>query len=399
MKKNLIAAAVAGVLAVPFAVQAGSHEGTKVTFKGDAEVNYYNHTIKNSDMLPLSALGMKDVKDDQWDSRVRMVVTGTDGKNAMAKARVRMQNGSHGSKDQSIDFDYAYLQMNVDDLFTIKAGDWKRDWGHKLYVYDNSAEGISIIKKLGDLSFGLHHVANTEDGNSLVNLIGMQKGHESASTDTDQNDDDKYTIIFSAEMAGMMGLRIDRITDDVTNKNSTNFDIYGGAPLGGGWGMGFEYAQRGETTAMKKNSGLLLAVMGKAGPADLTIFHVMSKDGYETDNNLFAFNFTGDENGPILTGLGAGKNGVTDKNSTGTGIIAGFEAMPTVTLQLGLGLVTAEKGTVGLAANNADDSKITIVHAKAIKELSKNTSINGQFGMFSGDFKATAFGMSASTSF
>lgn len=384
MKRNLIALAVAGALVVPFAVNAADAAGPNVTFKGDAEVNYYNHTIKNSNVMPLA----NDVKDDQWDSRVRVVVTGTDGKNAMAAARLRMQNDSHGDGTRGgagsdLDFDYAYLQMNIQDLFTIKAGDWKRDWGHKLYVWDNSAEGISLIKKMGDMTFAVHQIMNVEDDGTRVNpKTGL----------TDSNDDDTYTIIFSAEMAKLAGLRIDRVTDDLNDTNLTHFDLYGAVPVAG-WTLAAEYAKR-DGGAAKDNSGLLLAAIGKMGTVDLTGLVILSMDGYTTDNNLLPLNFTGDENGVIFTGLGAGNTLGTTKDSSLVGVVAGFEVMPTVDLSLGAALVNADSNVAG-----GEEIGITVLHARATKNLSKNTAINFQLGNFSGDFKATGLGMSAYTAF
>lgn len=166
MKKNLIAAAVAGVLAVPFAVQAGSHGGgPKVDVGADAQMFYlYNDNTT------------ADTTTDEWQSRVRVKFTATDGKNAMAAARIRMRD-YHGDKakdggpgkstNDSFYVDYAYLQLNVDDMFKLKAGDWDRNWGHKLYLYDKGAHGASILKDIGPIKLGLHYVMIEEDTGSV----------------------------------------------------------------------------------------------------------------------------------------------------------------------------------------------------------------------------------------
>jgi hypothetical protein len=446
MKKNLVAASVAAILAVPFAAQAGSHEGsTSIKFSGDARVRYHSSDTKGVQNTMMQRAGQAGMfKNDEWDSRVRLNINGSDGKVANVKAQIVFSNGKAGLADDNISIDHAYATFNLGPVM-LQGGKMISNWGHKLYINDNRSEGVKLYKMIGDINVGLAitQPAEDQDGGRALAPPGCAAPAANPfavlAPTADCNDDDTTKTTIYAKMGDMAGLRIDRVKNDMTNTSGTNFDLYAGAPLPGGWALGFEYAREAAATSRMDNvlngaraasnaqagttgtafalstnasnpTGWVIAAMGKAGPADLTIFVAQGKNGFQTDDDFFTFVGTGGENGAgsvVSMGgnygqesgtFGFGRLGTT--KDTGFGVIANMEVMPTVDLQVGFGRISgSESVAMPTLTSQTGDLTVNVLSLRATKNLSKKTSATLELGNFSGDFKNTIYGAVLQTAF
>jgi hypothetical protein len=360
MKKKLIAIAIAAAVAAPLAAQAA------VEMSGDARVRYYTNDVTTHAMAPAKD-GMKGAL---TDSRVGLNITATDGDVAMAKVRLEVQGNSgdvHGDSTDSIYVDTASLAANVGAGVTVTAGKIVSTWGHELYISDSSGDKVDIAKKMGDMKFGLTF--------TKVNEAGI-----AASAD-DKGDTSKTSLYFI--MGKMGGIRHDA-TDTAGVKKATTA-LYGGAPLGGGWGLGFEYASLSGTS--NTGSGLLLAAMGKAAGADLTVGYAKATDNFKTSDNFLKFVGTGKQAGSIFAQLGAG---AADTSMASLFAVASMPAGP-VNLEAGLASVSYDAGAT---------QKNTVLSLRANYDLSKSSKIVGEYGNFSGDLvKASVMGARIETKF
>jgi hypothetical protein len=356
MKKKLIAIAIAAAVAAPLTAQA-------IDMSGDARVRYYANDIDTV------------AKGAQTDSRIGLDIKGEDGQVAMAHVRLEVTNAAHGgavntdtADNVDIWVDRAYVKANIGGV-TVMGGKTVANWGHKFVVWDAEGDRVHINKAMGDMNFGLIFAKNTE--NYLT---------------TTDDSDDSSTTSFTFTMGKMGGIRLDNTKNEVGAGSTTTkrTALYGGAPLGGGWGLGFEFAQVDAGT--ENDQGLMLAAMGKVGATDLTVGYASAADGFASDNDFFTFAGTGAEAGSVFAGLAS-----TDGNKmTGMFVIAGMK----------VDVVDVELGAALIKADTAGDPSETVLSVKAAYPLSKMTKVKAQFGNFSGDMMdATHMGASIETKF
>jgi hypothetical protein len=355
MKKKLIAIAIAAAVAAPLTAQA-------IDMSGDARVRYYANDIDTV------------AKGAQTDSRIGLDIKGEDGQVAMAHVRLEVTNAAHGgtvntdtADNVDIWVDRAYVKANIGGV-TVMGGKTIANWGHKFVVWDAEGDRVHINKAMGDMNFGLIWTKNTEAGMT-------------ASTDDSL---DSTTTSLTFVMGKMGGIRFDNTKNDATSTTVKRTALYGGAPLGGGWGLGFEFAQTDAGT--DNDQGLMLAAMGKVGATDLTVGYASAADGFSSDNDFFTFAGTGAEPGTVFAGLSS-----TDGNKmTGMFVVAGMK----------VDVVDVELGAALIKSDVAGDPSETVLSVKAAYPLSKMTKVKAQFGNFSGDMMdATHMGASIETKF
>lgn len=360
MKKNLIAIAVAAAVIAPLTAQAA------VDVSGDARVRYYTNDRGASDVG-----GNPNTKGAQTDSRVGLNFQGTDGKTAMAKARLEITN-THGGAAETINVDHAYIAANVGAGVKVTGGKTVANWGHKFVIWDAAADRVHITKKMGDLAMGLH----------------FTKGTEAGLTATSDDTNDNSTTSVTVKMGKIGGLRYDMMKNETgagsVDNNRTAF--YGGAPLGAGWGLAFEYASTGGDSYTDNAVGMMLAAAGKVGGADLTVGYATAADGFNSDNDFFTFAGTGAQAGSMLAGLMSGAG----YKMTGIFAIAKMKT----------GAAGVEAGVATINTDQAGDPSNTLLSVKVDYPLSKSTKVLAQYGTFSGDLlDGSTYGASIETKF
>jgi hypothetical protein len=370
MKKKLIAIAIAAAVAAPLTAQA-------MDMSGDARVRYYANDIDN--------VGKGAVT----DSRIGLDIKGEDGQVAMAHVRLEIDNAMHGNTaaataaaaggDQvftpAVNVDRAYIKANVGAGVTVMGGKTVSNWGHKFVAWDAAGDRVHINKAMGDMNFGLIWTKIREEGLT-------------ASTD-DGLDKTMTTLTFT--MGKMGGIRFDSTKDDAAATTVKRTALYGGAPLGGGWGLGFEFAQ--DDAGADNGQGLMLAAMGKVGGTDLTVGYASAADGFNSDDDFFTFAGTGTQAGSVFPGLLSNDG---DK-MTGMFVVASMK-VDVVNLELGAAMISGDATAATGATTPTGDE--TVLSIKASYDLSKNTKVLAQYGNFSGDMMdATHMGASIETKF
>jgi hypothetical protein len=368
MKKKLIAIAIAAAVAAPLTAQA-------IDMSGDARVRYYDNSV--SELMGSAAAKAEGA---QTDSRIGLNISGADGETAMAKVRLEVVNTHGATADATVTVDHAYISANVGAGVKVTGGKTIANWGHKFYIWDADGDRVSITKSLGDMNFGLHFSKARETGMKLATASAPFTNIPLNADD----DNDKSGTHLTFTMGKMGGIRHDIVEDDTAGTKVKTTALYGGAPLPGGWGLGFEFVTSDEGT--DNNRGLMLAGMGKVADVALTVGYASAADGYSSDNDFFTFAGTGAEAGAMLPGLMS-----QDGNKmTGLFVVAGMKA----------GMVDLEVGAAQIKWDTTNDPKNTVLSIKASHQLSKNSKVIGQYGSFSGDMiDATQMGASIETKF
>ncbi len=216
MKKNLIAVAVAGVLAVPFAAQAAD-----INFSGDARYKYFS--VKND------TTGTT-VDTSGRNNRVRLKVDAKMDGGASAHARTTFDKGAAATSD------YAYIGFKAGPV-AVSAGDQMATWGHKI-IADGTAKPNRI--KLAMKTGGMKLMAT--DDNESVTVYALGKAGAGSFGVLYNNGAEKYDIFYKGKAGdisyGVETLNVGATTAGADDQNMMHVNF--GMPMGG-MGLKFQY--------------------------------------------------------------------------------------------------------------------------------------------------------------
>ncbi len=377
MKKNLIAITVAAAVIAPLTAQAVDDD-FDVDISGDARLRYYTNLKKSPGIDNQGNPYIRIQKGAQTDSRLGLNVQGTYGKEVMLKARLEFENihdtqydtssspEEDPSSDKLVSVDHAYISVNVGAGVNVTGGSTIENWGHKLYMWDDVGDRVSITKKFSDIELGLHYSKQAENGLPL--------GPSSDSTDS-QDDSGTHLTLKWGEMGG---IRHDRFANDGDSGGWAAFtDIYATIPVAD-WTVAFEYlyakdsqqAQEYEVGDFNKTA-LLVAGIGKVASTDLMVGYASVAGGLSTDDDCLPFVGTGKNPGSMLTYL------ATESDTS--------KSLMFVIADVPVGTVNLQGSIASLSQEGGGDPDDIILGFKVSQAISKNTTVTGGYASFSGE--------------
>ena len=212
MKKNLIAVAIAGVFAVPFAAQAASHMGaSSIEFSGDARVQYLTNT---PDKDPAGASGKEAAV---TKSRVRLGFVAKDGDAASVHYKGYLSNGTHGAFGTGgMKTDYGFVKANVGPV-TLSGGLMVAKWGTGLITWDARPNRFMISGKAAGHTINLAwdktaetdkletSSPETDDTNMHLMVVGASYGLIYTATSTNSATPDQSSTGIDVYYKGAAG--------------------------------------------------------------------------------------------------------------------------------------------------------------------------------------------------
>ena len=378
MKKKLIAIAIAGAIAAPLTAQA-------VDLSTDARVRYYSNTV--SEYMGAAGLVTTETTGAVTDSRIGINIKAKNDDGVTLTTRLELDN-THGAA-HNINVDRAYFNVPVAGL-NITAGKTVGNWGHRVYVWDATGDRLHISKKMGDMVGAILFTKATENDSG----IGIP------ATADDDADKSATSIIF--KMGKMGGIRYDMWEDGKTANNTADdiswntVDIYGGAPLGGGWGLAFEL---NSSSGDVEGSTVMLAAKGKVAGSGVMAGYVTVADGASTDADFLSFVGTGAEAGSMFASLTSDATAATAKSMNAVFAVGTVEISAATNLEVGVASVNSvDESTSGAGAGG--DMSETVMSIKLAQKIGKATKLELRYGSLSGDMMtANQMGANLTTKF
>ena len=342
MKKNLIAVAIAGVLAVPFAAQAD------IAFSGDARARYNTKTPDGGDAAALT------------DSRVRLGFVAKDGDVASVHYRGYMSTGTHGDGEPAYATDWAFVKANLGPV-TVSAGEMLANWGTKLLYWDVRPKRVMISGKAGGHWMGITFDKSTETNNKDTDVPA--DGKPNPFTGNDADDKQAIKLLVKGKNYGLLHSMIE---DGAGDKSSTVTDVYymGAA---GDIKYNVEFVtEGGDAEGTSLGANMMMPMGGMTLSAALINF---ADGGAGFDADYLDGMFMGCDAGNVCPSIGDSGDGAM-----------------TIAASLGMGFGDGMKGHLSFASVAGDGANEgTGIELAVFKSLSKKTNVKAFFGTVSQD--------------